>query len=184
MQAPQCGGTLFAPVGKKRIHALDEGNELRMLVNGGLDGRLGHGQIKIAGEVGFEQRLPELRANGPVTCQRIHIRRGDSAAQVALDVLNVLALLAVYVARDVEVELVPLDLLERDHTRVFCKLQALIEDIHDLVDVPGAQAVLVAVFHVARAGVNHENAFPAVGVFLINDNDASGDAGAVKEVCG
>ncbi len=41
LQAPQCGGTLSAPVGKKRIHGLDEGDELRVLENGGLDGLLG-----------------------------------------------------------------------------------------------------------------------------------------------
>ena len=82
---------------------------------------------------------------------------------MALDVLNVLGLLAVDVARDVEVELVLLDLSERDHAGVLWKLQPPVEDIHDLVDVHGAEAVLVAVLHEARAGVDHEDAFAGCG---------------------
>ena len=66
----------------------------------------------------------------------------------------------------------------------FGNLQPLVEDVHDLVDVHRAQAVLVAVFHIARAGVDHENASAGVGVFLVDDDDAGRDAGAVKQVGG
>ena len=94
------------------IHAGDEGGELGVLVDGGLDGRLVHGEIEVAGAVVLEQGLPELRADVPVALERIDIGGGDAALQVALDVLEVLGLLAVDVARQVEVELVLLDLLD------------------------------------------------------------------------
>ena len=84
-----------------------------MLVDRGLDRRLVHGEIEVAGAVGLEQRLPELRADGPVALQGIDSAAGDAALQVAVDVLQVLGLLAVDVARQVEVEVVLLDLLER-----------------------------------------------------------------------
>jgi len=91
-------------------------------------------------------------------------------------------LLAIDIARDVQVEFALLDLLDADHARVFGNPQPLVEDIDDPVDVYVAQAVLVAVFDVAAAGVDHEDALADVGVFLIDDDDTGGDAGAVKQV--
>ena len=52
------------------------------------------------------------------------------------------------------------------------------------MDVLGAQAVLGAVLHEAAAGVDHEDALAGVGVLLVDDDDAGGDAGAVEEVRG
>ena len=167
---------------KVGVHAGDEGGELRVLVDGGLDGRLLHGEIEVAGAVLLEQGVPELRADGPVALERIDIGDGDAALQVARDVLQVLGRLAVDVARQVEVELVLLDLLEADHARVFRDFEPLVEDVHDLVDVLGAQAVLGAVLHEAAAGVDHEDALAGLGVLLVDDDDAGGDAGAVEEV--
>jgi len=45
-----------------------------------------------------------------------------------------------------------------------------------------AEAVLVAVLDEALAGVNHENTFAGGGVFLVEHNDAGGNAGAVEQV--
>ena len=50
------------------------------------------------------------------------------------------------------------------------------------MDVLGAQAVLVAVLDEALGGVDHEDALAGVGVFLVQHEDAGGDAGAVEEV--
>ena len=74
--------------------------------------------------------------------------------------------------------------VEGDHARVFRDVEPLVEDVHDLVDVLGAQAVLGAVLHEAAAGVDHEDALAGVGVLLVDDDDAGGDAGAVEEVGG
>ena len=52
------------------------------------------------------------------------------------------------------------------------------------MDVLGAQAVLGAVLHEAAAGVDHEDALAGVGVLLVDDDDAGGDAGAVEQVGG
>ena len=131
------------------VHAGDEGGELGMLVDGGLDRRLVHGEVEIAGTVGLEQRFAQLRADRPVRLERIDIGGGNAALQMPVDVLDILGRLAVDVARQVEVEVVLLDLLERDHAGVIRDVQLLVEDINDLVDVLRAEAVLGAVLHEA-----------------------------------
>ena len=45
-----------------------------------------------------------------------------------------------------------------------------------------AQAVLVAILHKALAGIDHEDAAAARGVFLVEDDDTGWDAGAVEQV--
>ena len=102
--------------------------------------------------------------------------------QVPGDVLQVFGLLAVDVARQVQVVFVALDLLEGHHARVFLDFRALVEDVHDLVDVLGAQAVLGAVLHKSAAGVDHEDAFPRLGMLLVDHDDAGRDARAVEQV--
>ena len=52
------------------------------------------------------------------------------------------------------------------------------------MDVLGAQPVLVAVLHEALAGVDHEDAGAGVGILLVDNDDAGGDARAVEEVGG
>jgi hypothetical protein len=52
------------------------------------------------------------------------------------------------------------------------------------VDVHGAEAVFVAIFHETGAGVDQEDAFAGVGVLLVDDDDAGGDASAIEEVDG
>ena len=52
------------------------------------------------------------------------------------------------------------------------------------MDVLLAEAVLRAVLAEALAGIDHEDAFAGLGVLLVDDDDAGGDAGAVEEVGG
>ena len=103
---------------------------------------------------------------------------------MGVNVLQVLRLGAVDVARDVEVEVVlrVADLGQRHHARIPWDFELPVEGIHDLVDVLGAEAVLVAVFHEALGGVDHEDALAGMGVFLVEHEDAGGDARAVKEI--
>ena len=60
----------------------------------------------------------EAGENGPVWFEGSDVAVGDAAVQVAGDVLKVFWLLAVNVARQVEVELVVLDLGEADQAGV------------------------------------------------------------------
>ncbi len=103
---------------------------------------------------------------------------------MAVDVLQVLRLGAVDVAREVEVEVVlrVADLRQRHHARVARDFGLAREDIDDLVDVLGAETVLVAVLHEALRGVDHEDALAGMGVLLVEHDDAGRDAGAVEEV--
>ena len=50
------------------------------------------------------------------------------------------------------------------------------------MDVLLAEAVLVAVLDEALGGIDHEDALAGVRAFLVEHDDAGGDAGAVKEV--
>src|SRR5258708_10311814 len=166
------------------IHEGDEHSELGVLVDSRLDGHLLHGEIEIAGATFLEQGVPELRTDGPIALERIYIGNGDAALEVAGDVLHVLWRLAVDVAWQIEVELVLLDLSEGDHARVFRDVEPLVEDVHDLVDVHAAQAVLRAVLHEAAARVDHEDALAGLSVLLVDDHDARGNAGTVEEIGG
>lgn len=56
------------------------------------------------------------------------------------------------------------------------------EHIHDLMKVLLAQPVLGSVFHVAAAGVHHEDAFARLGILLVDDDDASWDTSAIEQV--
>ena len=105
---------------------------------------------------------------------------------MAVDVLQVLRLGAVDVARQVEVEVVLRvgDLVERHHAGVARDVGLLGEGVDDPVDVLLAQAVLVAVLDEALGGVDHEDALAGGGVLLVEHHDAGGDAGAVEEVGG
>jgi hypothetical protein len=125
-----------------------------------------------------------MRTDGPVTFEGVDIGFGNATLQMTRDVLKVFMRLAVDVAREVEVELVLLDLLEAHHASVFLDFEPLGEDIDDLVNVLGAEAVLGAILHKACAGIDHEDALAGVGALLVDDDDAGGDASAIEEVRG
>ena len=52
------------------------------------------------------------------------------------------------------------------------------------MDILCAQAVLVTVLEEALARIDHEDAGACMGAFLVDDNDAGRDAGAIEEVRG
>ncbi len=79
----------IAPCREVGIHPLDEGRELRMAIDAGLDGRLVDGQVQVALPVGLEQRTAQLRANVPVGLQRVHVGHWNPALQMPFDVLPV-----------------------------------------------------------------------------------------------
>ena len=176
------GGALV-PLSKEGVHALDEGDELGVGVDGALDGALRDGKIKVTGTVGGKERLAKLGTYLPVGLEAVNIATRDSAAKVALDILNILCLLVVDVAGKVEVEVVFLNLVDADHAGVFRKFKLPGEDIDNLVEIHVAQPVLGAILHVACACVDHEDAFAGMSIFFVDDDNTSGNASAVKEVC-
>jgi hypothetical protein len=101
-----------------------------------------------------------------------------------LDVLKILGLLAINVPGQVEVELVLLDLLDGDHTRVLREFESPVEHINNFVNVLGTKSILGTVLHEVCAGVDHEDTLAGVGIVLVDDDDAGRDSCAVEEVCG
>ena len=131
---------------KRSRHGLVEGGELGVTEDRGL--HLGQRQLeaRVARATGgLEQRGAHAGEHLPVVGERVEIALGDAAAQVALDVLQVLRLRAVDVARQVEVEVVlrVRDLGQRHQARIARHVGLASEGVHDAVDVLLAQAVLV-----------------------------------------
>ena len=101
---------------------------------------------------------------------------------MARNVLQVFGHAAVNVTRQVQVEFVFLDLFQAHHAGELGYVDLLGEHVHDLVNVLLTQPVLGAVFHVAAAGVHHEDAFACMRVFFVDDDDAGRDAGAIEQI--
>ena len=78
-----------------------------MAEDGRLDVRDGDLELAVAGAIGLlEQRGAHAGDDLPVAFERVNVAVGDAAAQVCLNVLDVLRLGGVNVAREVEVEVV------------------------------------------------------------------------------
>jgi hypothetical protein len=132
----------------------------------------------------FENAGFQSGQNLPVCFKGLDIPVRDAALQVARDILEVFGLLAVEVSREVEIKVIFFYFLDGNHSRKFGEFKLPVEDVHNLVNVLRAQAVFGAVFHEAAAGVNHEDALPGLGVLLVDNDDAGGNARTVKEIRG
>ena len=164
-----------------------EGGELGVGEDGGLDFSLDWLNGAVAGTKRLEQSVAQAGHDLPVVAEGIEVALGDAAAQVAVDILEVLRLGAVDVAREVEVVVVLGVGDFRDGHQAGVARVALIltgEGVDDLVEVLLAEAVLRAVFLEALGRINHEDAFAGGGVFLVEHQDAGGNASAVKEIGG
>ena len=84
----------------------------------------------------------------------------------------------------VEIELVLFDFGDGHHAGVAGNVEQPGEHVHDPVDILRAKAVHRAVLHEALAGGDEEDAFAGVSVFLVDGDDAGGNAGAVEQVGG
>ena len=134
----------------------------------------------------LEENLANVWQLLPVSGQGVYVAGGDAATQMAVDVLNVFGVGAVDVTREVEVVIVlrASDLLPGHHAGVARRINLLVEGVYNAVDVLLAEAVFVAVLDEVFGGVDHEDALAGLGVLFVEDNDASGDACAVKQVGG
>ena len=140
--------------------------------------------MEIAGAQVGKQGGTQFGADLPVVAEGVEVTGRDAAVEVGTDVLDVLGLLGVDVAGEVEVVVVFLDLGVGDEAGIAGVLLGVGEHIDDLVQVAFAEAVFGAVLHKALGGVDHEDGLAGGGVLLVEDEDAGGDAGAVKEIGG
>src|SRR5258707_1041384 len=187
-EALEQGGAGLFPFGEEPRGGFVEGSELGMAEDGGIHLVNREPQLTVAWAVELlEQGGAQTRHDLPVIAKRIDIGLRDAAAQMAVDVLQILRLSAVNVAREVEVVVVlwVSDFLDGYHAgvaRIALILPA--EGVHDLVDVLFAEAVFRAVLHEALGGVDHKDTLAGGGVFLVEHKDAGRDARAVKEIRG
>jgi 5-hydroxyisourate hydrolase-like protein (transthyretin family) len=113
--------------------------------------------MAVAGAVSLlEQGRTHAGNDLPIASEVVNIAFRDAAAQVAVNVLEVLRLGAVNVAGEVEVIVVlPVgDFFNRHHAGVARDIDLLEEGVHDLVDVLLTQAVFVAVLDEALGSVS------------------------------
>ena len=133
-----------------------------------LDGQL---QLTVASTVPFlKQCGTDARNNLPIAGERINVTVWDPATKMSVNILHVLRLGAVDVAREVEVVVVLRtgDFADGHKARVARDFDLLCERINNLVDVLLTKAVLVAIFDEAFGGVDHKDALPSGGAFLID----------------
>src|SRR6266516_224721 len=100
------------------------------------------------------------------------------------NVVQVFGFCTVNVAWNIEVVVFVCNFSYTHHARILRQFDLLVEHIDDLVYVLVAQTVLVAILYKALAGIYHEDACATRGVFLIDDDDTGGIAGAVEQVGG
>src|SRR6516164_2793615 len=103
---------------------------------------------------------------------------------MAVDVLQILWLGAINVARQVEIEVVlsVTDLGKRNQAGVLLDFDLIVEGIHDLMDVLLPKTILIAVLQEALACINHENAFACGSILLVQHHNARRNASSIKEV--
>ena len=152
----------------------------------GLDGGLGLDGLakgEVGGTLGLEEQIRGNAELGEVVRERSDLRLGDSADEVRLDILRLGVGRVVHVAADVEVVVVGVhDLGLRHEARVLGQLALVGEDEIDLLDVLGAKPVLVLALCVFAIGVDEEDlVLESVGLALVADQHAGGDARAVEE---
>ena len=139
---------------------------------------------EIAGAFGLKQRSRTGRSNlAKSSCQGVNLALGYAADEVGLHIFRLRIGGVVHIAADVEVVVVGLDDLGLVHqAAVFGDLALVGEDEIDLLDVFGAQLVLVLAFGVFAVGVDEQHLVAqGVGLVLVGHEHAGGNAGAVKE---
>ena len=178
----------FLPSNEVGVHVFDKAGEFGVIIDAGLDGGLITGQIQIAGAVFFEQGFFKTRADIPVTIKGIDIRSGNTALEMAGNVLKVFRRLAVNVSREVEIELIFFDLIKGNHASELGDINLFIKDIDDFVNVLITKSIFWAVFGKAAAGIDHEQTLftrgPQMCFGLVDDDDAGWNPCAIEEVRG
>ena len=140
-------------------------------------------EATVARTVGrLKERGPHAGQDVPVGRQTIEIAVRDTALEMRGDVLHIFRLAAVDITRQIEVEVVGHDLGAGHQAGVPWNVLESREGVHDLVDVLGTQPVFVAILHEPLAGVDHEDPLAPGGPFLVEHDDAGGDAGTVEQV--
>jgi len=136
------------PAVEDGMDAVAEGTELWVVADGRthllrLDQRVGIARARVRPE----ERGADARHDIPELGQQVDVPVRHAALQMRLDVLKILGIGAVDVARDVEVEVVARDLGVGDEARVASDRHLAGIGVGDLVDVALPQAVLGAVLH-------------------------------------
>src|SRR5260370_14102628 len=126
------------PFREKVGHSSVKGGEFSVAEDGGFDVANRDLELRVAGPIGiFEQRGAYRGEDLPVALEAINVAVRYAAAQVGVNVLQVLQFTAVNVAREIGVEVVVRidDFVQRHHARIPVNFQLPGKGIHNLVDV-------------------------------------------------
>ena len=104
--------------------------------------------------------------------------------QMAVNILQILRRGAINITGNIQVILVfLLNLVIGNEPGILGVIyDLLIECGNDFVDVPLAQAVLVAILYEVMAGIDHKNALTLGCIGLVDDDNTGRDAGTIKQV--
>ena len=129
-----------------------------------------------------EKSIFQRGASLPVDFHAVDVGGRKTAVQMRLDVLLYLAVHRLYVARDVQVEVVPFYLVPFHHAAIVDNGLLTLPGIHDTLDVLFTQAVLRSVLGKTILGIDVENALADVLVLLVDDDDGRRDACAKEDI--
>ena len=125
----------------------------------------------------------ERWGNAPELVNGINISSGNAAIEMSSDILRQRVVNFLDIARHVQIAAIFLqDLIIAHKAGIARNLLPLEESLYNTLNVLLAEAVLVAVLLVTLTGINEKNSFTAVGVFLVNEDDAGRDARTVEKI--
>ena len=113
--------------------------------------------------------------------QRQYFCFGNAALQVRFHVLRRGRLRIVHVAADIAVEIFGFKRFLAHQAAVAVDFYLVVIDVTDFLNVFGAQRVLVFAFPVFSVGIDEEHALAVGGSGLVDNQQRSGNAGAVEQ---
>ena len=105
---------------------------------------------------------------------------------MSIDILRIFTVRRINISCNIQIVVVALvlDFAIRNQTGIFrIILNLLVESGDNTVNILFTQSILVSVFYITMAGVNHKDALPVCRAFLINNKNTCRNTCAVKQVC-
>lgn len=130
-----------------------------------------------------EDGIPKCSGDRPQPTQRLDIMLRHAPAQMVQNTLGQGIIRPLDVAGDIHVAAIFFqDDGVRNHAGIAFDLFLLGINPHNPLDILLTQAILWTFLFESSTGVNEENAFTRIRVFLVDEHQAGGNAGAIEQV--
>ena len=127
--------------------------------------------------------ITKRRAHFPIGVKLIYIMFGQATMKVGIDILQNLRIGSKYIARNIEIVIVTLNLLHRHKARIMRYIALCLPHIDNAANILFPQTVLCTIFDIPALGIDHKHPFTPYCFRLLNDDDTSRNTRTIKEVC-